>query len=262
MACASSRLPRRRCGGSTDEQPRRRWRPGICTGVPTPAGAAGEPTDSAASWLKTRCVRARSQHDHRSCAIDLAASPGGTAGTATLSASGAGLGAIALDLPPDDPPGVPQPTDLALGTDDVLYVARNDAVVLLDRRDRWPAARVAAPGFAAHRLAPAPDGGVWALDRVAGRIARLTGLPLRAGPFAPKNPDVFLPVRAESVAAAAAHRCGARAYRRDTRRWRSPARRPASSPCWRGARVPMPRCSAATATCWCAASRSKDCASR
>ena len=116
-------------------------------------------------------------------------------GAATLSASGAGLGAIALDLPPDDPPGVPQPTDLALGTDDVLYVARNDAVVLLDRRDRWPAARVAAPEFAAHRLAPAPDGGVWALDRVAGRIARLTGLPLRAGPFAPKNPDVFLPVQ-------------------------------------------------------------------
>jgi phage tail-like protein len=116
-------------------------------------------------------------------------------GTATLSASGSGLGAIALDLPPDDPPGVPQPTDLALGTDDVLYVARNDAVVLLDRRDRWPAARVAAPGFAAHRLAPAPDGGVWALDRVAGRIARITGLPLRAGPFAPKNPDVFLPVQ-------------------------------------------------------------------
>ena len=74
-------------------------------------------------------------------------------GTATLSASGSGLGAIALDLPPDDPPGVPQPTDLALGTDDVLYVARNDAVVLLDRRDRWPAAGVAVAGMLRDLLA-------------------------------------------------------------------------------------------------------------
>jgi len=116
------------------------------------------------------------------------------AGTATIRAAGAGLGSMVLDLPVDDPPGVPQPTDLAFGVDDILYVARNDATVLLDRRDRWPPARVAVGGFRAHRLAPAPDGGVWALDRIAGRLARLTGMPLRAGAFEPKNVDVFLPV--------------------------------------------------------------------
>jgi phage tail-like protein len=115
-------------------------------------------------------------------------------GTGTIRAAGAGLGATRLILPADNPPGVPQPTDLAFGADDILYVARNEAVLLLDRRDRWPPARAAAAGFRAHRLAPAPGGGVWALDRIAGRIARLTGIPLRAGAYAPKNPDVFLPV--------------------------------------------------------------------
>jgi len=43
------------------------------------------------------------------------------AGTATIRAAGAGLGSMVLDLPVDDPPGVPQPTDLAFGVDDILY---------------------------------------------------------------------------------------------------------------------------------------------
>ena len=44
---------------------------------------------------------------------------------------------------------------------------------MADRRDRWRPARVDLAGFKAQRLAPAPNGGVWALDRVAGRIGEL-----------------------------------------------------------------------------------------
>src|SRR5215467_12068564 len=56
---------------------------------------------------------------------------------ATLNAGGFGEGATPITLPPDIPPGLPQPTDLAFGADDVLYIARNDGVLMADRRDRW-----------------------------------------------------------------------------------------------------------------------------
>jgi len=111
----------------------------------------------------------------------------------TLRAAGFAAGAVPLVLPADIPAGVPQPTDLAFGVDDILYAARNDAVVMLDRRGRWRPARVALAGFAAHRLAPIPGGGVWALDRVGGRIAALAGQPLREAGLAPPGPERFGP---------------------------------------------------------------------
>lgn len=111
----------------------------------------------------------------------------------TLRTAGFGNGSIPLALAADVPPGVIAPTDLAFGSDDVLYVARNDGVVMLDRRDRWPQARVDLPGFAAHRLAPAKGGGVWALDRSTGQIARLTGRPLRRAAIEDEGPVVFVP---------------------------------------------------------------------
>jgi phage tail-like protein len=114
--------------------------------------------------------------------------------TSSLRAAGAGTGSTPIAVPPDDPPGVPMPTDIALGFDDILYVARNGGVVLVDLRNRFPPARTATSGFQANRLAPAPGGGVWALDRTAGTVARLTGQPLRTGPFLPKNDDIFQPV--------------------------------------------------------------------
>lgn len=116
----------------------------------------------------------------------------GSAGT--LRAAGFGIGSTPISLPPDTPPGLPQPTDLAFGTDDVLYVARNDGVVMADRRDRWLPARVDLVGFRAQLLAPAPTGGVWALDRMTGQLARLRGQPLRTAGYRDEGGEHFRPV--------------------------------------------------------------------
>jgi phage tail-like protein len=108
-------------------------------------------------------------------------------------------GASPLPLPPEDPPGIARPDDLAFDADDVLLVSRNGAVVLIDRRDRWPPARAAAPGFAARRLAPLPGGGAMALDREAGRLARLRGRPLRRSGADPlPRAEAFRPVEPNS----------------------------------------------------------------
>lgn len=112
----------------------------------------------------------------------------------TLRAAGLGVGSNPLILPPDSPPGVIQPTDLAFGDDDILYVARNGGVVMHDRRDRWPDARVELAGFSADRLAPIPGGGVWSLDRSNGRIAVLTGRPLRRSAIEDETCIGFEPV--------------------------------------------------------------------
>ncbi|MDF2235419.1 phage tail protein [Albimonas sp. CAU 1670] len=112
-----------------------------------------------------------------------------------LHAGGFRPGAAPIPLPPEIPPGAEQPQDLAFGTDDVLYVARNGAVTLVDRRERWAPARVAHPDFAARKLAPAAGGGVWALDRGRGQVARLLGRPLRTSGARPEPSDeVFQPV--------------------------------------------------------------------
>jgi phage tail-like protein len=113
--------------------------------------------------------------------------------TGSLHAAGFAEGSVPIPTPPDTPPGVPQPTDLAFGTDDVLYVARNDGVVMLDRRERWLPARVDRAGFRAQRLAPAAGGGVWALDRVGRRLARLSGYPLRTAGITDPGGESFRP---------------------------------------------------------------------
>ena len=115
-------------------------------------------------------------------------------GAGLLKVAGFGAGANVLPLPTDDPPGLPQPTDLAFDSDDILYVARNDAVLLIDRRDRFPPARAALAGFRAQRLAPAAGGGAWSLDRTSGQIALLSGRPLRSTGFDPGFTERFHPV--------------------------------------------------------------------
>jgi len=77
------------------------------------------------------------------------------------------------------------PDDIALGHDDVLYVALNGSVVLHDLRGRWRDVTLSTDGFQAWRLAADPAGGVWVLDRATQRLAHVHGLPLAERPFAP-----------------------------------------------------------------------------
>lgn len=104
------------------------------------------------------------------------------------------------------PPDV-RAADLALGVDDVLYLALQqtdgDGVVvrstigLFDPRGRWQRPRVIEvelPGFRADRLATAVEGGVWVLDRSRRRLGRVRGLPWREGLLPDFAPTVFRPM--------------------------------------------------------------------
>jgi phage tail-like protein len=90
--------------------------------------------------------------------------------------------------------------DVAIGHDDVLYLAALGQVVLRDLRGRWEPASVtlstggASPPFAAWRVAPLPGGGAYALDRSAHRIGRVTGLPMRGRTGFAYAPGTFRPV--------------------------------------------------------------------
>lgn len=100
--------------------------------------------------------------------------------TGTVYATGALPGTVTLYSPPDGE----VPTDLAFGHDEILYIALAGDVVLFDPRERWEPTRVHLDGVSAWRVAPAPSGGVWILDRDNRQLARLTGQPL---------PDVIRP---------------------------------------------------------------------
>ncbi len=72
-------------------------------------------------------------------------------------------------------------TDIAMGYDDVLYIAVDGRVVMQDRRERWQEPNYLVPelaDFDAWRLAADPAGGAWVLDRGNKKLARLTGMPL------------------------------------------------------------------------------------
>lgn len=91
-----------------------------------------------------------------------------------------GLAPRAFALPPQAQPV----SDMTVGDDDVLYLAANGALWLVDLRGRFALTRLDAPvGFQPQRLASAPCGGVWALDVDQGRLARLHGLPLAQAPL-------------------------------------------------------------------------------
>lgn len=87
--------------------------------------------------------------------------------------------------------------DLALGFDDVLYIATQNpgGIRLLDRRDRWKEIfKIKLAGLVPVRLAADPAGGVWALGRNPRRVARLRGLPLRDGQPGDFSAPTFRPV--------------------------------------------------------------------
>ncbi|WP_460890869.1 phage tail protein, partial [Ramlibacter alkalitolerans] len=87
------------------------------------------------------------------------------------------------------------PTDLCAAPDGILYIALPTGVRLHDLRGRWNDVSVALAGFVPWRLAPHADGGVWVLERGSGRIARLTGRPMRTETPQPDDydPRVFRP---------------------------------------------------------------------
>jgi len=115
-------------------------------------------------------------------------------GEGKFKASGFAPGSVDLPLPLPEPPSLQAPEDIALGTDDVLYAARDGAIVMRDIRDRWPPAQARKAGFRAHLLAPAPGGGVWAFDRVGRSLARLAGYPSRFTGLRNPDPNRFEPV--------------------------------------------------------------------
>lgn len=111
-----------------------------------------------------------------------------------LEASGFAPGSAVLPLPVADPPTPVGPTDFAFGADDVIYFARDGAVVMRDLRDRWRPAAARRADFRADLLAPVPDGGVWAFDVAGRRLARMKGRPLRFAGLRDADPDRFDPV--------------------------------------------------------------------
>ncbi len=89
-----------------------------------------------------------------------------------------GLQPISFLLPPEAQPVA----DLAVGDDDVLYLAGGGALWLIDLRGRFELTRFGAPAsFTPQRLAAAPGGGVYVLDSTQGALARVTGLPQFTG---------------------------------------------------------------------------------
>ena len=82
-------------------------------------------------------------------------------------------------------------TDLAMGYDGILYVALQGALVLIDRRGRWPDFTFAPAGFNFWRLAALPQGGVLALDRNKPQLGTVTGAPLQTGPVDQPNPGIL-----------------------------------------------------------------------
>src|SRR4051794_7875200 len=101
-------------------------------------------------------------------------------------ATGAAPGGVALWTAPAGA----EATDVALGYDNVLYVAVAGRIVIIDPRERFlPTAAASIAGFTAWRLAARPDGGVWALDRESNRLGRLLGSPSTVRPHPAYDPN-------------------------------------------------------------------------
>jgi phage tail-like protein len=84
-------------------------------------------------------------------------------------------------------------TDLAVGHDGVLYVAADGEILLRDPRGRMKQERVHKLGFNAWRLAPDPEGGVWALDAEGRALAHTEGQLWPDRPWHEYDGDVFRP---------------------------------------------------------------------
>jgi phage tail-like protein len=114
-----------------------------------------------------------------------------------IEASGFAPESIAIHLGPDNAPELPKslfaPTDMALGDDQILRIAREGKVILRDLRTRYPTSVAERAGFSADLLAPRA-GGAWAFDRATRRLAIVEGVPLRPIGIRPARPDHFEPI--------------------------------------------------------------------
>jgi phage tail-like protein len=102
-------------------------------------------------------------------------------------------GALPDEVPIFITPADTVATSLAMGHDGVLYMAINGRVVMQDRRDRWDPVTLEAQEFSAWRLAAAPGGGVWVLDRDNRKLALVQGLPFPTRPYGPYAAGTFRP---------------------------------------------------------------------
>ena len=91
--------------------------------------------------------------------------------------------------------GSSAPSDMMLGRDDVLYIARSGAVVWHDLRSRWPDTEARHKSLKADLLAPARSGG-WAFDRTNRKLLRIKGTPLRFAELRTPDEAQFAPVEA------------------------------------------------------------------
>jgi phage tail-like protein len=84
-------------------------------------------------------------------------------------------------------------TDVALGYDDLLYVAVAGRITIVDPRERFQPQEVPPlAGFQAWRLAAHPRGGVWAMDDQ-GNVAREVGSPSTVRPHPPYDASTVRP---------------------------------------------------------------------
>ncbi|WBY06459.1 hypothetical protein PIB19_12720 [Sphingomonas sp. 7/4-4] len=185
--------------------------------------------------------------------------------TRTVQSSGFAPGAMQLfppdlDPPYDEPPSMIGASDLALGDDDILYIARDGALTWRDLRDRWRPARIFRDDFRADLIAPMPGGGAWVFDKLHRRLGRARGYPLQFAGLRDADPAQFDPVepnrnpprliRARVAPLASEYEVVAMA-----------ASAGASSPCWRGSRARTPASSPSKAMRLCGASGWRGCAS-
>ena len=85
-------------------------------------------------------------------------------------------------------------TDVALGYDDLLYLAVAGQITIIDPRERFlPAEVLPPPGFHPWRLAAHAERGVWVLDADNRKLARLVGSPSIMRPHPPYDPSTVRP---------------------------------------------------------------------